>query len=117
MEVKLGTHVYFSVSMITIDKKLPWELFPIISYSLLKLTHHAMHGGETWYTCVFQSFQGSETWYAGVLHVSMTTMTSGTFPNSSLLKLANHTMHGSETWYTCVFQRFHDNHDLGHFSL
>ena len=27
MEVKLGTHVYFSVSMTTMNKKLPWALF------------------------------------------------------------------------------------------
>ena len=56
MEVKLGTHVYFSVSMTTTDKKLPRALFPITTSSLLKLAHHTMHGGETWYTCVFQHF-------------------------------------------------------------
>ena len=37
MEVKLGTHVYFSVSMTTTDKKLPLALFPITTSSLLKL--------------------------------------------------------------------------------
>ena len=56
MEMKLGTHVYFSVSMTTTDKKLPRALFPITTSSLLKLAHHTMHGGETWYTCVFQRF-------------------------------------------------------------
>ena len=54
MEVKLGTHVYFSVSMTTTDKKLPRALFPITTSSLLKHAHHTMHGGETWYseTCL-----------------------------------------------------------------
>ena len=56
MEVKLGTHVYLSVSMTTIDKKLPQALFPVTTSSLLKLAHHTIHGGETWYTCVFQPF-------------------------------------------------------------
>ena len=52
MEVKLGTHVYLSVSMTTIDNKLHQALFPVTTSSLLKLAHHTMHGGETWYTCV-----------------------------------------------------------------
>ena len=56
MEVKLGTHVYLSVSMRTIDKKLTQAFFPVTTCSLLKFAHHAMHGGETWYTCVFQRF-------------------------------------------------------------
>ena len=56
MEVKLGTHVYLSVSMTTIDKKLPQALFPVTTSSLLKLTHHAHHGSETWYACVFERF-------------------------------------------------------------
>ena len=53
MEVKLGTHVYLSVSMTTTE---PRALFPITTSSLLKLANHAMHGGETWYSCVFQCF-------------------------------------------------------------
>ena len=56
MEVKLGTHGYLSVSMTTINKKLPQALFPVTTSSLLKLAHHAMHGGETWYAYVFQRF-------------------------------------------------------------
>ena len=56
MVLKLGTHVYLSVSMTTIDKKLPQALFPVTTSSLLKLAHHTMHGGETWYTCVFKCF-------------------------------------------------------------
>ena len=54
MEVKLCTHVYFSVSMTTINKKWPRALLPITTSSLLKLAHHAMHGGETLYACVFK---------------------------------------------------------------
>ena len=96
MEVKLGTHVYFSVSMTTTDKKLPQALFPITTSSLLKLAHHTMHGGETWCTCVFQHFHDN---YAQALFPITT---------SSLLKLANYAMHGSETWYAC---HFHDNHE------
>ena len=43
MEVKLGTHVYFSVSMTTTDKKLPRAIFPITTSLLLKLAHHTIH--------------------------------------------------------------------------
>ena len=56
MEVILGTHVYFSVSMTTMNKRLPQALFPITTSSLLKLANHAMHGAETWYVCVFRCF-------------------------------------------------------------
>ena len=56
MELKLSTHVYLSVSMTTIDKKLPQALFPVITSSLLKLAHYTMRGGETWYAGVFQRF-------------------------------------------------------------
>ena len=34
MEVKLGTHVYLSVSMTTIDKKIASGTFPITTFSL-----------------------------------------------------------------------------------
>ena len=103
MEVKLGTHVYFSISMTTMNKKWPWALFLITTSSLLKLANHAMHGSETWYAYVFQCFHANHE----------QKMASGTFPitTSTLLKLANHAMHGSETWYASVFQRFHDNHE------
>ena len=103
MELKLGTHVYLSVSMTTIDKKLPWALFTVTTCSLLKLAHHTMRGGETWYACVFQHFHDDLE----------QKMALGTFPltTSSLLKLAHHTMRGGETWYACVFQRFHDDHE------
>ena len=53
---ELCTHVYLSVSMTTINKKFPQALFPITTSSLLKLAHHTMHGGETWYVCVFKCF-------------------------------------------------------------
>ena len=56
MEVKLSMHMYFSVSMTTMNKKWPQALFPITTSSLLKLANHAMHGNETWYACVFQRF-------------------------------------------------------------
>ena len=56
MEVKFGTHVYLSVSMTTINKKWPRELFPITTSSLLKFAHHKMDGGKTWYKCVLQGF-------------------------------------------------------------
>ena len=56
MELKLGAHVYLSVSMTTIDKKLPQAYFPVTTSSLLKLAHHTMRVGETWYACVFQRF-------------------------------------------------------------
>ena len=98
MEVKLGTHMYFSVSMTTMNKKCPQALFPITTSSLLKLSHHTMHEGETWYACVFQRFHDNRE----------QKMASGPITTSSLLKLANHAMHGSETWDAYVFQRFHD---------
>ena len=47
MEVKLGTRKYFCTSMTTIEKKLPRALFPVITSSVLKPAHHAMHGDET----------------------------------------------------------------------
>ena len=60
-----------------------------------------MHGGETWYACVFQRFHDDHE----------QKIASGTFFPSSLLKLAKHAMHGCETCYAYVFQRFHDNHE------
>ena len=59
MEVKLGTHVYFSVSMTTMNKKWPTALFPLTTSSLLKLAHHTMHGSETCYACVFHRFHNN----------------------------------------------------------
>ena len=56
MEMKLCAHVYSIVSMTTVNKKFPQALFPITTSSLLKLANHAMHGNETWYTCVFECF-------------------------------------------------------------
>ena len=99
MEMKLCAHMYFIVSMTTVNKKCPQALFPITTSSLLKLANHAMHGAETWYACVFEHFHDNH-WPK---------IASGTF-SSSLLKLAHHTMHGGETRYACVFQCFHDNH-------
>ena len=56
MEMKLCSHVYFIVSMTTVNKKWPQALFPITTSSLLKLANHAMHGSETWYACVYERF-------------------------------------------------------------
>ena len=88
IELKPGTHVYLSVSMTTIDKKLSQALFPVTTSSLLKLAQHTMRGGETWYARVFQRFHDDHE----------QKMASDTFPykynyTSSLLKLANHAMH------------------------
>ena len=41
MEVKLDTHVYFTVSITTMNKKLPQALFLITTSSLLKLANHS----------------------------------------------------------------------------
>ena len=71
MELKLGTHVYLSVSMTTIDKKLPQALFPVTTSSLLKLAHHTMRGGETWYACVFQRFHNDHEQKNGLRHFSL----------------------------------------------
>ena len=100
MEMKLCAHVYFIVSMTTVNKKCPQALFPITTPSLLKLANHTIHGGETWYVCVFQRFHydHEQKWPQAIT-------------TSSLLKLANHAIHGSKTWYACVFQRFHNNHE------
>ena len=99
MELKLGTHVYLSISMTTIDKKIASGTF---SSSLLKLAHHTMRGGETWYACVFQRFHDD--------HEQKLPQALFLITTSSLLKLSNHAMHRAETWYACVFERFHDNH-------
>ena len=45
--------------MTIIDKKLPWELFPITTSSLLKLANHAMHGSETVKQCLRQAHQAA----------------------------------------------------------
>ena len=56
MEMKLCAHVYFIVSMTTVNKKCPQALLPITTSSLLKLANHVMHGSETWYACAFECF-------------------------------------------------------------
>ena len=103
MELKLGTHVYLSVSMTTIDKKLPQALFSVPTSLLLKLANHGMHGNETWYTCVFQRFRDNHE----------QKMALGTFSYNYFFtsQLANHAIHGSETCYAYVFQCFHDKHE------
>ena len=91
MEMKRRAHMYFIVSMTTVNKKCPQVLFPITTSSLLKLENHGMHGAETWYACVF-----------GVsMAIIDKKLPQALFPvtTSSLLKLANHAMHGAETWY------------------
>ena len=50
MEVKLGAHVYYIVSMSDDhNNKKPQAIFFKISSSLLKLANGTMHGDETWY--------------------------------------------------------------------
>ena len=93
-------HMYWSVSMTAIDKKLPQALFPVTTSSILKFAHHTMHGGETWYACVFQCFHDDHEQKIAPI------------TTSSLLKLANHAMHGAETWYVCVLWHFHDNQKM-----
>ena len=56
MEAKFAMHVYFCVSVMTINKKWPGALLPVTTSSLLQLTNNTMHGGETWYAYVFQGF-------------------------------------------------------------
>ena len=57
--------------------------FPYNFFSLLKLANHALHGSESWYTCVFQlkSTTMNKKWPRARFLIT-------TF---SLLKLANHT--------------------------
>ena len=83
MEMKLHAHVY---SMTTVNKKCPQALFPITTSSLLKLANQTMHGGKTWYACVFKCFHDDH----------QQKMAQALFPitTSSLLKLAHHAMHG-----------------------
>ena len=52
MEVKL---VYFSFHD-DHEQKMALALFLVTTSLLLKLANHAMHGGETLYTCVFERF-------------------------------------------------------------
>ena len=91
MEMKLCTHVYFSASMTTIDKKLSQALFPVTTSSLLKLAHHTMHGGET---CTHVYFT-----------VSITTMNK-TLPQALFLittsSLLNHSGEICTQVYLCV---------------
>ena len=56
MVIVLIAHVYFVISMTTMNTKWPWTLFPITTSSLLKLANNAMHGGETWHAGVFLHF-------------------------------------------------------------
>ena len=52
------------------NKDVPQALSPVTTSSLLKLAHHTMCGGETWYACVFQRFHDDHE----------QKMASGTFP-------------------------------------
>ena len=56
MEMKLCAHMYFIVSMTTVNKECPQALFPVTTSLFLKPANHAMHRSETWYACVFQHF-------------------------------------------------------------
>ena len=86
-------HVYFSVSMTTINKKRPQALFLITTSSLLKLAHHKMDGGKAWYTCVLQGFHDN----------NIKKMASGSslhdYPFTSQTHI-HHLTHGGETWHT-----------------
>ena len=78
MKVKLGTHVYFSISVTTINKKRPQALFPITTSSLFKLANHAMHEVKF----------GMHAYFS----ISMTTMNkmaSGIFDQERLLHFSN----------------------------
>ena len=77
-------------------------LLNISTSLLLKLAHHTMHKGETWYACIFQCFYDDYQQKMSSGHLNITT--------SSPLKLAHHTMHGGETLYACVFKCFHDDY-------
>ena len=52
MEVKLGAHGYYIVSMTTTTTKSLSNIFFMITSSLLKLANGTTHGDETWYACV-----------------------------------------------------------------
>ncbi|CAI8056989.1 hypothetical protein GBAR_LOCUS31042 [Geodia barretti] len=52
MEVKLGAHVYYIVSMTTTTT----NSLRHFSSSLLKLANYSTHGGETWCACVLHRF-------------------------------------------------------------
>ena len=86
VHMKLCAHVYFIVSMTTVNKKCPQALFPQTTCSLLKLAHHAMYGGETWYTCVFDHFHDYHEHEKSLGYFSIIITTS------SLLKLAKYAM-------------------------
>ena len=45
------THLYFSVSMTTMNRKWPQTLFSITTSSLLKVPNYTVHEGKTWYGC------------------------------------------------------------------
>ena len=75
----------------------------ITTSSLLKLANHAMHGSETWYTCVLESFHDNHR-----QKIALGTFSYNYFFTS---QTCTPSMHGSETWYACVFQSFHDDHE------
>ena len=129
MEMKLCVHVYFIVSMTTINEKYPQALFPITASSLLKLANHAMHGGTHVYlsismTTIVRHFLLYLLFHFSNLHtiqcmevklgmhvyfsVSMTTMNKKCpwallhVTTSSLFKLANHTDETSSQVYLSV---------------
>ena len=104
-EMKLCAHVYFIVSMTTVNKNSLRHFSLQLHLSFSKL--HAIQCMELKlgsYACVFQCFCDDNE----------QKMASVTFSYNyffSLLKLANHAMHGSETWHAWVFQGFHDNRE------
>ena len=87
MEMKLCAHVYSIVSMTTISKKFPQALFPITTSSLLKLANHAMHGSETWYTCI-----SVFPWQP------LTKIALGTFPNNYFFTSQTCTPYNAWRW-------------------
>ena len=126
----------------------PWQLltqndlghFFLYTSSLLKHANHTIHGGETWYACVFlrfhddhqqkmaypmtllhssnlQTVHGGKTCYMHT-HVyfafhdnHLQKWPQGTFSfNYFFTSQTYYTMHGGGTRHTHVFQGFHDDH-------
>ena len=96
MEMKLGTHVYYIISMT-----------PTCFYddsNLLTVPRMEMKLGTNAYDII----SITTTYY----------LNNNKYPKaftSSLLKLSNGSTHGDETCYACVLHHFHD--DNSHFSL
>ena len=93
--MKLGTHVYFSVSMTTTNKNGlgHFSLQLLLHFSKLQTIQYmkVKNGTNEYFSISMATPQA---------HFSITT--------SSLLKFANYIMHGSETWYASALECFQD---------